>query len=155
MEEVVLRRNAAVAAWWSLLGTSLTSAGVFFVVDSDGHPVAWALLVVFALPSLYFLAQLLWPGSVEVRLGPERLRSRSPVGRRSVGWDEVHVAKVRRILGDPVLVVDVRRPDGELDRLRILLPVGVDLGRLHGFLEARLGRGSRLPTPGSLRPLDL
>lgn len=155
MEEVVLQRNAAVAAWWSLLGASLTAAGVFFVVDSAGHVVSWMLLAVFALPSLYFLAQLVWPRFIEVRLGPERLRARSPLGRRSVVWDDVHVAKVRRVLGDPVLVVDVRRPDGELDRTRILLPVGVDLDRLHGFLRARLGRGSRLPTPGSLRPLDL
>lgn len=141
MDEIILRRNVAVAAWWVFLGASVTAAGVFFVVDSEGHPVAWGLAVVFSVPTLYFLLQLLWPGSVEVRLDRDGLRSRSPLGRRSVRWDDVHVAKVRRIFGDPFLVVDVRRPDGNLDRTRVPLPVGADLDRVHAFLEERLGRG--------------
>lgn len=155
MDEVVLRRKVAAAGWWTLLGTAAIAAGVFFVVDSHGHPVAWVLAVLFSVPTVYFLLQLLWPGSVEVRLDRDGLRSRSPLGRRSVAWEDVHVAKVRRILGDPFLVVDVRRSDGDLDRTRIPLPVGADLDRLHVFLRERLGRGSRLPSPGSLRPLDL
>lgn len=155
MDEVVLRRKAPVAGWWTLLGVAATAAGIFFVVDSQGHPVAWGLALLFSVPTLYFLLQLLWPASVEVRLDDEGLRSRSPLGRRAVAWEDVHVAKVRRILGDPFLVVDVRRPDGDLERMRIPLPVGADLDRLHTSLRERLGRGSRLPSPGSLRPLDL
>lgn len=155
MDEIVLRRKTATAGRWAALGLSVTAAGVFFVIDSHGHPVAWVLAVVFCLPTLYFLGQFVWPGLVEVRLGPHELRSRSPLGRRAVAWDDVHVAKIRRIFGDPFLVVDVRRPEGDLDRMRIPLPVGADLDPVHAFLAERLGRGSRLPPPGSLRPLDL
>lgn len=155
VDEVVLRRKAAAAAWWTLVGISVTAAGIFFVVDSRGHPVAWASVVAFSVPTLYFLLQLVWSGSVEVRLDADALRSRSPLGRRSVAWEDVHIAKVRRIFGDPFLVVDVRRPDGDLDRMRVPLPVGADLDRVHGFLRERLGRGSRLRSPGPLRPLDM
>lgn len=155
VDEVVLRRKAAVAAWWSMLGISLLAAGVFFVIDTQGHPVAWVLVAAFSVPSLYFLLQLVFPSFVEVRLGPHELRSRSPFGRRTVAWDDVHLAKVGRIFGDPVLVIDLRRPDGDTDRVRVPLPVGVELDRLHEFLRERLGRGSRLSDPGPLHPPDL
>ena len=151
MDEVVLRRSGPVAGWWSLLGILLVAAGVFFVVDSEGHPIAWTLTALFAVPSSYFVIQLFWPRFVEVRLGSDELRSRSPLGRRTVAWGEVHLAKVRRVFGDPVLTIDVRRPDGDPERRWIPLPVGADLDRLHAFLGERLGRGSRLPTPGPLR----
>lgn len=154
MREVMLRRNAAVAAWWSLLGSLLTAAGVFFVVDTAGHPAAWATLVVFAVPAGYFLVQLVWPGAIEVRCGVDLLRSRFLTVRREVAWDEVHVAKVRGRFGDPVLLIEVRPADGQDRRVRVPLPVGADLERLHTFLRARLGRGSKLPAPRSLRPLD-
>lgn len=151
---MILRRNTATAAWWSLLGLLLTAAGVFFVLDTGGHPVAWAMLVIFAFPSAYFLVQLVWPGAIEVRCEADVLRSRFLAVRRTVAWDEVHVAKVRERFGDPVLLIDVRPAQGERRRIRVPLPVGADLERLHTFLRARLGRGSRLPAPRSLHPLD-
>lgn len=154
VEEVILRRNAAVAAWWTLLGSLLTAAGVFFVLDSGGHPVALGMLVVFAVPAGYFLVQLVWPGAIEVRCEADVLRSRFLPVRRTVAWDDVHVAKVRERFGDPVLLIDMRPVNGEARRIRVPLPVGADLERLHTFLRARLGRGSRLPAPRSLRPLD-
>ena len=154
MEEVILRRNAVVAAWWTLLGSLLTAAGVFFVLDTAGHPVAWAALVIFAVPAGYFLVQLVWAGAIEVRCGADELRSRFLTVRRTVAWDDVHVAKVRERFGDPVLLIDMRPANGEARRIRVPLPVGADLERLHTFLRARLGRGSRLPAPRSLRPLD-
>lgn len=154
VQEVTLRRNAAVAAWWTLLGSLLTSAGVFFVVDTAGHPAAWATLLVFAVPAAYFSVQLVWPAAIEVRCGADVLCSRFLTVRRTVAWDDVHVARVRERFGDPVLVIEVRPAHGEDRRIRVPLPVGADLERLHTFLRARLGRGSRLPAPRSLRPLD-
>lgn len=154
VQEVILRRKAPVAAWWTLLGSLLTAAGVFFVLDTDGHPAAWATLVVFAVPAAYFFVQLVWPGAMEVRCGADLLRSRFLAVRRTVAWDDVYVAKVRERFGDPVLVIEMRPAHGGARRIRVPLPVGADLERLHTFLRARLGRGSRLPAPRSLRPLD-
>lgn len=143
--EVVVRRGGAAAAWWSLLGALLVAAGVFFVLDTDGHPLAWLVLAVFAVPAVHFWLQLAWPGAVEVRLDRDALRSRSLARRTTVPWDDVRLATVRERLGDPVLVVETRDPNGRLERTRIALPVGADLDRLHGFLAERLGRAPSRP----------
>lgn len=152
-DEVVLRRKALIAVWWTLLGASLVASGVFFVLDTDGHPLAWTALGIFAIPAVYFLTQLVWPGAVEVRCSQEQLRSRFLGRRRMIRWDDVHVAKVSKRFGDHVLIIEVRG-EGDTGRTWVPLPVGADLDRLHGFLRARLGRGSRLPAPRSIRPLD-
>ena len=157
---VLLTRGTARAAWWSLLSLALVAAGVFLIVDSGGHPGAWIALVAFAVPAGFFVLQLVWPGATAVRLDLDAFRSRTIFWRTEVPWEQVHLARVRRVAGDPVLALEVRQPSPTGDDWRnrviaVLLPIGCDLEPLHAFLEARLGSGSRLPSPRTLRPLDL
>ena len=146
--------------WWSFLSLLLLAAGVFLIIDSGGHPGAWIALVAFAVPAAFFLIQLVWPGATAVRLDEDAFRSRTLFWRTEVPWDHVHLARVRRVAGDPVLALEIREPSPTGDEWRnrvvaVLLPIGCDLDRLHTFLEARLGHGNRLRAPRTLRPLDL
>lgn len=139
---VELRRDPTATAWWSLLGSALIAAGVFFVVDSDGHPVAWAALVIFVVVAAYFVSQLVAPTVTAVRLTHDELRARCFLRTVEVPWDDVRLARVGRRFGEPVLTLDLD-PGAADRRVRLLLPVGCDLDRLHGFLSRRLGRADR------------
>jgi hypothetical protein len=154
LERVTVRPRPASASWWTLLGAALVAAGVFLVLDTSGHPAAWAALALFVPVAAFFTAQLVAPGAVAVHLDAEGLVARAPWRRTRVRWDDVHLARVRRVAGDPVLVLEIRQPasDGPAsqDVVGILLPVGADLQALHSFLEQRLGRGGRAARgPGS------
>ena len=146
VEPVTLRPRLGAAVTWSVLGALLVAAGAFFVLDSSGHPIAWATLALFLAVALYFLAQLVSARVSVVELDREHLRARTYGRRTEVAWDDVHVATVRRVAGDPVLVLDVRDPNGRQDVIGVLLPVGCDLDALHDFLAARLGRGPAVET---------
>lgn len=139
-----LVRGTAAATWWSLLGLALVASGVFFVVDSGGHPLAWLALALFALVAAYFLVPLLVPGALSIRLDHDALRARTFLRRVEIAWDEVRLARVRRVAGDLVLRLDVGRdPDGDVTAVTVPLPVGADLAALHRFLARRLGRPRR------------
>jgi len=144
---VVLRRTTWLASLWAVVGLGVVAAAVWFVDDSGGDPVAWVFLAMVVVTAGWFLVQALVPMAVEVRLGPERLRARALWIRHDIPWDAVHVAWVRRAAGDPILRLELREPHPRLDgevvwrSVGILLPVGVDLTRLHRFLAARLGAG--------------
>ncbi|MDP9022293.1 MAG: hypothetical protein M3N57_06250 [Actinomycetota bacterium] len=158
VEPLVLRPARTTAAWWSLLGLALVAAGAALVADSGGHPLSWAGLALFVPVAAFFVAQLV-PGMAWVHLDGEGIYARMLWWRTAVTWDHVHLARVRRVAGDPVLVLDVREQgaDGAEHRRHtaIVLPVGCDVTALHDLLARRLGRGGRLAAPRTLRPLDL
>lgn len=142
---LVVRRGTAAAVVWSLLGLLLTCGGLLLVANSGGHPLAWLLLVLSLPAGAWFAAQLLLPAAVSLELDAERIRARTFGLRTCVEWDRVHLARVRRIVGEPVLELEVRdtpgyAPAGPRRQRLVLLPVGADLAPLYAFLEGRLGR---------------
>lgn len=154
---VVIRRRASALAWWLLAAMVVVAASVFFVLDSRGHPLSWAFLGVSVAAAGYFAGQLL-PGAVVVTFDQDVLRARTYWRRVEVPWEEIRLAHVRRVAGDPVLAVEVREPSPSGDSVRhrviaVLLPVGADLDAVHDFLERRLGRRSPLRPPTTVRPL--
>lgn len=146
---VTLRPSPGVAGRWAVAALLLVAAGLYLVLDTGGDPLTFPVLVAFAAVAGYFLVQALAPGLVEVRLEPNALRA-STFGRRTeVAWEEVHLARVTRLAGEPVLHLRLRpgTTAGGTRRsaLTVLLPLGCDEAALHRFLAARLGRG---PAPG-------
>ncbi|HEX9766630.1 MAG TPA: hypothetical protein VGA36_07680 [Nitriliruptorales bacterium] len=153
-----LRPARGVAALWSAWSCLLVAAGAWLVRDAPTSPVAWISLTVFVAVAAYFVLQFAVPSSVEVRLTEDELQARTLWVRRRVPWDQVHLARVRRLFGDPVLELEIRESAGnkdpwQLSSLGVLLPVGADVAALHRFLAARLGTGD-LRAPHRLQPLD-
>ena len=158
LQPLILRPRWSAAAAWGTLGLALIASGVYFVSDSRGHPLSWALLGAFLAVGGYYAAQAVVPGLVEVRLERDYVRSNLFGFKRRVSWEHVHVARVRRVGGDPMLHLEVREPSVSGDDFRhrviaIVLPVGCDLGALHRFLAIRLGTAPRAPR--SVKALEL
>lgn len=142
---LVLRRATGDALLWSLLGVLLVCGAILLVANADGHPLAWLLLALSTGAAGWFAVQLLAPDAVRVELDHDGVRARTFGWPIRVAWDQVHLARVRRIVGEPVLELEVRHdpgraPGGPGRQRLILLPVGADLAPLHAFLEGRLGR---------------
>lgn len=142
------------AAGWTALGVALVVMGAWIVVDSRGHPVALAAILLFVAVTGYFVVQLVAPALFTVELDPRWLEARTLWRSIRVPWEAVDVAAVPRLMGEPWFVVEVRvtrsgrralpgegPEDVHLQQVRIPLPVGADTGALHGWLEQRLGRG--------------
>ncbi len=158
LEPLELRARPVTLTWWSLLGTILTAVGAYLVIDSGGHPLSWAAVGLFAVVATYFLSQLFAPSLVHVRLDRQGLHARAFGRRTELRWEWVQLARVRRIFGESVLLLDVYAPatNGWQHRMvGILLPLGCDLDALERFLDRRLGRNRQLQPPAKVRPLDL
>ncbi len=146
LEPLTLRPSRRVALRWTLAVLVLLTAGAWFVVDSHGHPFAWLAVAVFVAVGSFFVGQLVAPGAFALHLDETGLEARLLWQHVDVAWDVVHVARVRRVIGDPILELHVREPSPTGDPWRtraigVLLPVGYDAPALHAFLAARLGVG--------------
>lgn len=142
---VTLRPAPGVAGRWSVAAALLVVAGLYLVLDTGGDLLAYPVLAVFGVVAAYFLVQALAPGLVEVRLEPDALRATTFGRRTEVAWDVVHLARVTRLAGEPVLHLRLRPgvAEGRTRRsaVTVLLPLGCDEEAIHRFLAARLGRG--------------
>lgn len=129
---------------------AVVAALVWTLVDSRGHPAAWVALAVAGSGTAYFVVQLLAPALFTLHLDSDGLRGRVLVTRVDVDWGDVQLARVRTIVGDPVLEL-YGTHHGEVTRgfVRVLLPVGADIDALHGFLAHRLGRSGATRTGGA------
>lgn len=150
---LVLRPARLLAAVWTALGTAGIAGAVWIVRDSSGAPLAWLLLAALCLLTVVVLVPLVAPGLVTLTLDEDGLSGRV-YGRRVVArWEDVAVARVTEVAGEPILELhevdpDGRpRPNGEQPTVArgILLPLGADLDALDRFLARRLGRRSRRP----------
>ena len=146
LEPLTLRPSRRVAAWWTLGVAVLLAAGVWLIVDSHGHPFAWLAFAVFVAQGSFFVAQLVAPSAFAIELDDTGLEARLLWQHVDVAWDVVHVARVRRVFGDPILELHVREPSPTGDpwhtrAIGVMLPVGYDAFALHTFLAARLGTG--------------
>jgi hypothetical protein len=130
--------SAGRAAVWSALGLGACGLAVWALVDSDGHGLAWALLVACVTVTVPFLAQLLVPGRFTWDMGEHALVVRSPLRELVVPWEQVHLARVVRQAGEPALELQVTVDDAIETRL-VLLPVGADVALLHRQLRRHLG----------------
>ncbi len=136
-------RRRAVA--WTVAALILVAMCVWFVGDSRGAVVAWVALAASVAVALAFLVPVIAPELTTVVLDQEGVRGRSYHARVDLRWEEVLVADVVTVAGEPILQLHVRVPSATGDPWRtqavgILLPLGCDLAALHAFLAARLGR---------------
>lgn len=155
LEPVRLMPDLGSAARWTFWSAVLVAAGVWFVVDSFGHPFAWVTLVGAVVILGWFLLQLVLPSWFQITFDPDVLWVRQGWRRFSVEWDDVYIVHIRHVLGDPILEVQLQTRDAVEpgDRTFVPLPVGADVRPVHRFLAARLGHGA-LPAV-KLEPLDL
>jgi hypothetical protein len=137
-DTVLLAPSRPVAGLWSAIGLAACGLAAWVVGDSDGHGLAWALLVACVTLTVPYLAQLVAPGRFTWHVGDEALVVRSPVRELVVPWASVHLARVVRQAGEPALELQLDLPEGRQTRLA-LLPVGADRAVLHRELAARLG----------------
>ena len=145
-----LRADRAAATWWSVLGVLLVGLGGFYVVDTDGHPIALLALVLFGAVGGYFVVQLVRPQLLSIDLDGEGVHARTLWWRTEVPWGAVHLARVDVAMGEPYLELHVREraPTGDPWQTRaiaLLLPVGADVDALHAYLAARLGPPANPP----------
>lgn len=155
--ELCPSRGSAVA-WGS---GALLAAAVFgwTVFDTDGNPFAVVALVFAVVVAAYFVLQAVVPERFTVSFDQRGLTSRFLSRRIEVAWEQVHVARVGSLAGEPYLELHIRErsPTGDPWRTRatgVVLPVGCDVEALHRFLSARLGRGGLRP-PRTVTPIEL
>lgn len=150
-----LRPDRREVARWVAGSTAALAVFVWAFVDSAGHPLAWVALTFGVIVAAYFVLQLVAPSRFVVRLEADVLTARFAWSSATVSWDDVNVARVSSLAGEPYLELEVR--DHEARRVvshGVLLPVGCDLAALHAFLARRLGRGGLRP-PRTFTPIDL
>lgn len=134
----------AAAGKWTAVGTTATALAVWVAVDARTSLVAWAFAALCLVGTSYVLLQLVAPSRFAITLGPAAIEVRLPWQHRRVPWDRIHVARVVRIAGDPVLELHVWDPDAVAQTqprgMGVVLPIGADQPVLHRVLEQRLGR---------------
>ena len=139
-----LRPARSTAGAWTAVGLAATSLAIWAAVDARTSLVAWTFAALCLVVTSYVALQLVAPAWFTVTLGPAAIEVRLPWQRRRVPWDRVHVARVVRVAGEPVLELHVRGPDAAAqDQPRgtgVVLPLGTDQAALHRVLEQRLGR---------------
>lgn len=148
MSGVRLRPSRSVTVRWSLVGVGAGVAAAWGVVDSDGHGLAWALLVAVVVVAAPVVAQLLLPGRFSWWLDGDGLVARTPLRVLRLGWEEIHLARVVTQLGEPALELHVEH-HGRRTTSLVLLPLGADLAALHRALAQHLGAPGALAAGGA------
>jgi hypothetical protein len=137
-ESCTVRPDRRSALLWSGLAVLLVAVTGWLVWDS-GLDVVAVVGLALAIGLLgWFGAQALVPSLFTVTCDGTGLHGRILWARVDVPWDEVHVVRVQRVAGEPVL--QVHRRDGSEGPAGLLLPVGVDLDALHRSLADHLGQ---------------
>lgn len=137
-EPLVIRPDAGAALRWSMVGVALVLVATWLARDAG--PLGWIALGVAIALAGYFVLQLVAPGLFQIVCDHHGLHGRTLLQRVDAPWESIHLARVSRIAGDPLLTVTVR-DRYESTTAGLLLPVGADLEALHGVLGRRLGRG--------------
>lgn len=144
-----LRPSPVVAGRWTGVGTAATALAVWVALDARTSLVAWVFAALCLVVTSYVAVQVVAPRWFTVVLGPAAIEARLLWQRHRVPWDRIHLARVVRVAGEPVLELHVWDPD-DVARTRpravgLVLPVGVDQSVLHRVLEQRLGRHHDTP----------
>lgn len=139
--------DRARAVVWTGGGLLLVAMCAWIVADAGGAVPAWVGLAVAVAVTGYFAVPVLAPGLATLVLDADGVRGRSYHLPVEVPWSQVQIARVVEVAGEPVLQLHLREPSPHGDPWRtravgVLLPLGCDLGALHAFLAARLGRRS-------------
>jgi hypothetical protein len=153
---LTLRADRTTAAVWSVAALLLVAGSVWIVRDSRGALLAWIGFVLAIAVTAYFALQLVVPRALRLELDQDGIEGHLLGHTTRVRWDDVKVARVTVVAGDPILELHVRR-DGDTEPVGVLLPLGCDLDALHAFLEARLGRTRPAPSgpaPSGPAPSD-
>ncbi|MDX1657820.1 MAG: hypothetical protein R3343_03275 [Nitriliruptorales bacterium] len=158
-QEVVLRPARGVAGRWAVAALAASAVFVWTLVDSGGHPLAIVAVTFSVVVGGYFALQVAWPAGFEVTLGPTELRARFLTATARFPWEQIHIARVGSLAGEPHLELHIREPSATGDpwrtrRTGVLLPTGCDLELLHRTLADRLGRGTLRP-PRTVAPIEL
>lgn len=140
---VRLRPSASATVPWALVGGISTALALWVALDAGTSLLAWLFAGLCVVATSYVLVQVLVPGWFTVVLDRSAIDAHLPWSHQRITWDRVHIARVVRVLGEPVLELHVWDPDRVTQIPRavgILLPFGADLPALHRVLEERLGR---------------
>ena len=152
---VTLRPDRGVAARWTLVGMATIGVAIWIAVDAEDSVLAWAFVALCLVVTAYVVIQLVRPARFLVHLDPSGLEAALPWQHLRVPWHRVHLARVVRVTGEPVLelhVWDAEDPAQDTPRATgILLPLGADLDRLHQQLALHLGRAED-PVPRPTHP---
>ena len=142
-DAVILGPDRGVAARWTAVGAVASGLALWVALDAGASVMAWAFLALCLVVTSYVLVQLVVPARFELQLDAAGLQARLPWQHVRVAWDRVHVARVVRVAGEPVLELHVWDADAPAQTqpraTGVLLPLGADLDLLHAELERHLG----------------
>lgn len=143
-DSATLRPSPTVTGPWTVVGVVATVLALWVALDVRSNLIAWLFVALCLVVTSYVAIQLATPGRFAVVLDDDGIEVSLPWQHDRIPWDRVHLARVIRVIGEPVLEVHAWDP-GEVTRrspqpVGILLPMGADLPTLHRVLEARLGR---------------
>jgi hypothetical protein len=142
--ELVLAPDPARAVAWAVLALVLVAITLALAVTSDGGTVEWIGAGIAIAVAVFFVVPIVAPHLTTLVLDGEGVTGRSYHTAVEVSWDVVHVARVVRVAGEPLLELHVRErsPIGDPWRTRavgILLPIGADIAAVEEFLAHRPG----------------
>lgn len=152
-DEVIVEPDRAAAVRWSLVGAAAIGLAVWIALDADTNVVAWTFVALCVVLSSYVVLQLVMPRRFQLRLDADAIEVSLPWQHRRIPWQQVHLARVVSVTGEPVLelhVWDPDRPAQESPRATgVLIPLGADLAGLHAMLDRHLGRAETTSEAGA------
>lgn len=143
---LVLRPDPVRARWWATLSLLLVVMTLVVAVTSGDGVIEWIGVAVAVAVAVYFLVPVVSPDTTTLVLDADGVHGRMYHVPVDVPWELVQVARVVRVVGEPVLELHLREPGphGRAGRTRavgILLPIGTDLVALRELLATRTALG--------------
>lgn len=143
-DSATLRPSPTVTGPWTVVGVVAIVLALWVALDVRSNLMAWLFVALCLVITSYVAIQLAAPTRFAVVLDDDGIEVSLPWQHDRIPWDRVHLARVVRVVGEPVLEVHAWDPGERAQRsphpVGILLPMGADLPVLHRVLEARLGR---------------
>ncbi|MBW3619195.1 MAG: hypothetical protein KY461_03040 [Actinobacteria bacterium] len=141
---LVLGPDPVRARWWAGWSLLLVALTLVLAIASGGGVIEWIAVAVAMAVALYFVIPVASPATTTLVFDARGVRGRMYHVPVAVDWDPVQVARVVRVVGEPVLELHVREPSPQGDPWRtrafgVLLPIGADLDALQTFLDGRSG----------------
>ncbi len=143
-DSATLRPSPTVTGPWTVVGVVAIVLALWVALDVRSNLIAWLFVALCLVVTSYVAIQLAAPNRFAVVLDDHGIEVALPWQHDRIPWDRVHLARVVRVVGEPVLEVHAWTSGEGVQRspepVGILLPLGADLPTLHRVLEARLGR---------------
>jgi hypothetical protein len=146
---VTLRPDRGVAGRWTAVGVAATIRATWVALDARDSLVSWAFVALCAVLTSFVLLQLVRPDRFRLVVDDGGVEAHLPWQHVRHPWGRIHLARVVKVSGEPVLELHVWDPEDPSQTspraTGVLLPVGADLDRLHAELERHLGHAPSTP----------